>query len=162
MFLGKVIAAAAIRENKEVSFLPAYGAEMRGGSCYCMVSVSERAIGSPYIDTPDICLLMNGVSWDKFHHRMKKGIIIVNSSLVGPEKGENLGKHIEIIREPLTEIALTIGAERLASMVGLSALLSRERIVQRETVKALIEEVFKKDRQVVDANFKAIDVFKTN
>jgi 2-oxoglutarate ferredoxin oxidoreductase subunit gamma len=84
MLLGRVLAEAAMRENKYVTWLPSYGAEVRGGTAYCMVVISHKEIGSPYIEEADTLIIMNNPSLEKFKDRIKKqGLLILNSSLVG-------------------------------------------------------------------------------
>ena len=76
LFSGKLLANAALMEGKELSWLPSYGPEMRGGTCNCSVCISDDPIGSPLVTAPDIVIAMNGPSFDKFEPMVKPGGIV--------------------------------------------------------------------------------------
>ena len=83
MLLGKILATSIMEENKFVTWLPSYGAEVRGGTAHCLVVVSDEEIGSPYIKEADALIVMNSPSLMKFKGRLKnKGLLIANSSLM--------------------------------------------------------------------------------
>jgi len=155
MLLGKVIATAAMKENKFVTWLPAYGAEVRGGTANCAVIISDQPIGLPYIEQADFLLVMNEPSLLKFKGRVKKrGIIIVNNSLakVSPIQ------HIRILEGPFTQTALEIGNIKTANMAALGFLLAHESIVGLKTVLAVIQEMAPAGKlDLVEINRKAVE-----
>ena len=83
LFLGKLLAYSGMLENKEVTWFPSYGAEVRGGTANCTVIISDEMIGSPVVRNPEILIVMNEASLDKFQPRLKNGgILIFDSSLI--------------------------------------------------------------------------------
>ena len=115
MLLGKVIATAAMKENKFVTWLPAYGAEVRGGSSFCMVIISDEEIASPFVTLADTVVALNEISFNKFKGKLKdKGLLILNSSLA--ENKPKLLKN-KLVFLPFSEIAITaINAPRLVTV----------------------------------------------
>ena len=116
MLLGKILATSIMEENKFVTWLPSYGAEVRGGTAHCLVVVSDEEIGSPYIKEADALIVMNSPSLMKFKGRLKnKGLLIANSSLV-----DNItDKKFTVLNFPFTDIASNLGNIRIANMVAL-------------------------------------------
>src|SRR6056297_2807047 len=87
MVLGQLIAYSGIAEGKFVTWIPSYGPEMRGGTANCAVVISDKRIGSPVVDKPDLAVVMNKASFDKFHPRIKiGGTLIINTSIIKDEK----------------------------------------------------------------------------
>ncbi len=135
MLLGKVLAQGAMLEGKQVTWFPAYGPEVRGGTSHCMVTISDTEIGSPYIAKADVLIILNNPSLEKFKSRLKnKGLLIFDSSL-GLIKPSKL---MEIIQFPFTEIALKLGNIKVANMVALGSYLSARQVIK----PAHILEVF--------------------
>jgi 2-oxoglutarate ferredoxin oxidoreductase subunit gamma len=144
MLLGKVLATAAMRENKFVTWLPAYGAEVRGGAAHCTVIISDSEIGSPYTKQADTLIIMNAPSLKKFHARLKnKGLLILNSSLVTSAAS----KHSNALQFPFTEIAEVLGNSKVANMVALGVLLARKNITAAKKVLETIEEMAPADKK---------------
>ena len=142
MLLGKILATAAMAENKFTTCLPAYGAEVRGGTAYCMVVVSDEEIGWPYIDLADTLIIMNAPSLQKFKARVKpKGLVLVNSSLVG-ETGTK-----KAIRFPFTGIAAQLGNIKVANMVALGSYLKQKEIIAPKTILRVIQESAPPDKK---------------
>lgn len=138
MLLGKVLAMCAMKETKFVTWLPAYGAEVRGGSAHCSVIISNEPIGSPYIGTADILIAMNALSLTKFRARLKAGgLLLVNSSLVD-EKIIGKGR---ILALGLTENAATLGNIKTANMIALGALIAATKVVGLKTALGVISEM---------------------
>lgn len=154
MLLGKVLAAAAMEENKFVTWLPAYGAEVRGGAAYCMVIVSSREIGSPYIDKADVLIVMNQPSFVKFQDRVRaRGLLILNGSLV--EKHAN--KKLDILQYPFTDIAVELGNIKIANMVALGCFLSKRKIMSMRSILQAIEKIAPADKKdLVAINQQAV------
>lgn len=156
MLLGKVLAEAAMREDKYVTWLPSYGAEVRGGTAHCMVVISEAEIGSPYVDKADTLIIMNGPSLKKFKDRIQnKGLLIVNSSLAGDVK--DIGKSIHILKYPFTDLAVKLGNMRIANMIALGCLISLKKIVDSNSVLIVIEAIAPEDKKgLIEINQKAL------
>lgn len=120
LLIGQMIAKAAMLEGREVSWMPSYGPEMRGGEANCAVVVSDEAIGSPLVTEPLILVAMNGPSLRKFMPKMpRKGLLLYNSSLI---EGTNLRTDIDIVAVPCNAIAESLHEPRVANMVMLGAL----------------------------------------
>lgn len=156
MLLGKVMAEAAMRIDKYVTWLPAYGAEVRGGTAYCMLVISDTEIGSPYIDKADTLIIMNGPSLRKFKERIKnKGLLIVNSSLAGRIKDTN--KKIRILRCPFTDMAVKLGNIRVANMIALGCFIQQKNIVDSARILKAIQAIAPEDkRDLIEINQKAV------
>ncbi|MCK9603267.1 MAG: 2-oxoacid:acceptor oxidoreductase family protein [Candidatus Omnitrophica bacterium] len=156
MLLGKVLAEAAMREDKHVTWLPSYGAEVRGGTAYCMVVISDAEIGSPYIDKADTAVIMNAPSLERFKSRIeKKGLLILNSSLIpAVEKSSNAG----IFRYPFTDIAATIGNIKVANMVALGCLTAHTGILSPKIILEVICAMAPADKKhLIEINKKALE-----
>ena len=133
MLLGKVLAEAAMRQARFVTWFPAYGPEVRGGTSHCMVTISDQEIGSPYINKADTVIILNNPSLERFSARVKdKGLLILNSSLACA--GANRG--IKILQFPFTDIAIKLGNIKVANMVALGCYLRQKKIVK---IKEMLE-----------------------
>lgn len=156
MLLGKVLAQAALEENKKTTWMPSYGAAMRGGCAYCMVVISDEEIASPYIDKTDTLFVFNQPSWDRFKERVKKGgLALVNSSLI---KRGSLPDKIDARNIPFTEIATSLGDARVANMVALGAYLKNKNILKLESVLSVFRQIAPKDKQhLIEINQKALE-----
>ncbi|MFA5311050.1 MAG: 2-oxoacid:acceptor oxidoreductase family protein [Candidatus Omnitrophota bacterium] len=155
MLLGKVLAEAAMFEGKFVTWLPAYGAEVRGGTAHCMVIISDEEIGSPYIDKADTLIIMNKPSLNRFSGRLKKGaVMITNSSLVTPED-----KRLKAIGYPFTGLAVKLGNVKVANMVALGCYLAHKKTVGISSVLAIIKKMAPAGRSdLVKINQGAVDM----
>lgn len=154
MLLGKVLVTAAMKEGKFVTWLPAYGAEVRGGAAHCMVVISDETVGSPYVDKADTLIVMNLPSLDKFKARLKsKGLLILNSSLAEmPEK-----KNLQIMRVPFTQLAEELGNSKVANMAALGCFLKKKKVAAIETALKVLEEIAPADKKdLVGINKEAL------
>jgi 2-oxoglutarate ferredoxin oxidoreductase subunit gamma len=154
MLLGRILSEAAMRENKFVALLSAYGPEVRGGSSHCMVSISDEEIGSPYIDKADTLIIMNGQSLQKFKNRIKKnGLAIINSSLAGEYKNKN----IRIKSHPFTDTAIKMGNVRVANMIALGYYIKNRHTVDKNTVFGVISDIAPEGkRHLIEINRNAL------
>ncbi|MFH1441601.1 MAG: 2-oxoacid:acceptor oxidoreductase family protein [Candidatus Omnitrophota bacterium] len=155
MLLGKVIAQAAMKQDKYVTWLPCYGAEVRGGTAYCMVVVSDEEIGSPCVDKADTLIIMNSPSFDKFKLRIKEnGLLIVNSSLV-QQKIETKNQNIQC---PFYDIAAELGNIKIANMVALGCYIAKKNIIDKQVVLETLDQIAPKDkRDLIEINNQAIN-----
>ena len=156
MLLGKIIALAALRENRQLTWMPSYGAAMRGGAAFCMVVIADKEIGSPYIERSDTLFVFNQPSWDKFKGRVKKGgLVLLNSTLV---KKCSAPADIKVRRIPFTGIAASLGDVRTANMAALGAYLREKNVLRRRSVSAVFSEITPADKlHLLEINKKAIE-----
>jgi len=154
MLLGKVLAEAAMLEGRFVTWLPSYGAEVRGGTAHCMVIVSDEQIGSPYIKQADSAIIMNNPSFERFKERVgKKGLIIVNSSLVPPQ--QESGRRF--VFHPFTSLAIGAGNIKVANMVAIGCFIRLTGLVKKESVLKVIQAHTPAGRQEVgEVNKRAL------
>ena len=154
LFAGQVLAQAALEEGREVSWLPSYGPEMRGGTASCTVIVAERPIGAPIVDEIDLLVALNPPSLAKFERIVRPGgLLILNSSLIEaePQSGD-----AEAVRVPASELARAAGDERMVCVVALGAALARRPIVSvPAAIKALGVVARKAGPAVIAANERA-------
>ncbi len=156
MSLGQLLAYAGMIEGKEVSWLPSYGPEMRGGTAYCCVKISDRPIGSPLIsDDADCAIVMNLPSFQKFEPLVVPGgRVLVNSSLVDQQSTR---EDLQAFYIPANQIAVACGNVKMANMVMLGAYLKLTTIVGESSVMKAFGKVFmKKTPQLRKQNKEAL------
>ena len=155
LFAGKVIAYAGLVEGREVSWLPSYGPEMRGGTANCSVTISDEPIGSPLIINPAVFAAMNNPSYEKFlPNVVPGGTIVLDSTLITSEKTRD---DVKILRVPATGLADEQGLRGLANMIVLGCLLAETKFASYDSVVAgLRKSVPARKAELVDANLKAI------
>lgn len=154
--LGQFIAYAAIEDGKEVTWLPSYGPEMRGGTSNCSVVVSDKEVASPIISSPDCLIAMNNPSLYKFQDRVKPGgTIIVNSSLITDKVSRSDVKAVYIDANAL---ALEAGNVKTANIVVLGAYIKHSGLFDVGLVARMVEEKFKSKPKVIPANLKALEL----
>jgi len=123
LFAGQVLAYAGMDSGKEVTWMPSYGPEMRGGTAHCTVIIADEEIGSPLVRNPSAAVAMNLPSLDKYETMvLPEGVLIVNASLVDRQVGR---QDLDCLMVPAVEIAEIIGNSRLTNMVLLGALLQK-------------------------------------
>jgi len=138
MLLGKVLAETAMLEGKEVTYLPAYGPEVRGGTSHCLVTISDQPIGSPYISKGDTLIILNNPSLERFKGKVKSGgLLILNSSLA---QIDCLTK-VKILQFPFTDIAIKLGNIKVANMVALGSYLSAKKSIQTKNVLKVFRQM---------------------
>lgn len=155
MAMGQLVTYAGMLEGKQVSWLPSYGPEMRGGSANCSVIVSEEPVGAPVFTQATDVIVMNGPSYDKFaSHLIPGGNLFINASLVKPE---NLREDVNVYQVPVNDIAKEIGNNRVANMVMLGAFLDATNIASRDSViKAFTKVYGDSKKKLLPINEKAL------
>lgn len=154
MLMGKLLAEVGMKEGYNVTWLPSYGAEVRGGTAHSMVHVSRERIASPTILTPTTCIVMNKPSLTKFMGKMKKGgLLIVNTSMVDKilEK-----KSIRITGLPFTRLAAELGNIKVANMIAIGALIKLKNILHLKTVLEELDRLLVSKEGILSLNKKAI------
>jgi 2-oxoglutarate ferredoxin oxidoreductase subunit gamma len=156
LFLGKMIALAGMLDGKEVSWIPSYGPEMRGGTANCSVVVSDRRIGTPVVSHPNVLVAMNRPSLEKFEPTMQAGgHLLINKTLI---EIPHTRQDIDVAYLEITGLAGELGNPRLANVVALGGLIGRVGVVSREAViQALTKELSGKKAALLDLNVKALD-----
>ena len=156
LLVGQFFANACMNEGLNVTWFPAYGAEMRGGTVNCTVCMSDEEVACAYVDKPSNVIALNGPSFERFESQIKSGgIMIVNSSLI---KAEPKRKDITYKFVPMTEIATEFGNVKMANMVGLGAFIKALPIVKKENVIELIKEKLTgKKLSMLEGNIKAFE-----
>jgi 2-oxoglutarate ferredoxin oxidoreductase subunit gamma len=142
MFIGNLLAEAAMADGRQVTYMPVYGVEMRGGTANCTVVVSDRPIGSPIIHQPLSVVAMNLPSLAKFGPQAsRQGLILVNASLISPaDVAEVKISAKDVIMIPAIELAGQAGNDRLANMVMLGSLAARSKVLTVDRLLATLEE----------------------
>ena len=155
MVMGKVIAEAAMEKGLNVTWLPSYGAEVRGGTAHSMVRISSEVIGSPVVDEADAGIIMNAPSLEKFEDRIKsKGLIVVNTSLVLKKPSR---KDLDVVAAPLTDEAIKLGNVRVANMIAAGIYSAKKGIIDRAVLVRVIEEMAGGRKELIPVNVKAVD-----
>lgn len=156
MLAGRLLAQTAMRAGKEVTYMPSYGAEVRGGTSNCMVIIAEEKIACPVVGNPDSLIVMNKASLNKFAPRLKKGgLLIMNSSLIDTEP--ELDDSIEMIAVPADELAVELGSPKSANMVAIGAYLQKRGYLTPDTaVQALPETIAERYYKTLPVNTKAL------
>ena len=155
LFAGKVLAYSGLKAEREVSWLPSYGPEMRGGTANCHVVVSDAPVGSPIIPNPNILIAMNRPSLDKFEDLVDKdGYIVYDSSLIDREVER---KDIKVFPIPATQMAMEAGLDSLANMVIVGKVLKETGIYTLEEItKGLEKSVPPTKATLLEKNMQAI------
>ena len=151
----KVLAQTAMTQGFEVVWIPSYGPEMRGGTAYCMVVISDRPIGSPIIKNPKHLVAMNRPSYDKFAPLVKPGGVILSNSTLVPVSLER--DDLDEVRIPVSEIAKDVGNIRAANIVAVSAFTARSGILDLDALRQAVRDEFAKKPQMIDINMAAVD-----
>lgn len=152
--MGLNLAQAAMLEDKHVTYLPAYGVEVRGGTANCTVAISDEDIASPVASSPDFVVAMNLPSLVKFqNHVHSGGTLFINCSLVDREITRS---DIEIIRIPVNTIADKLGNPKSANMVMLGAFIKKSKLVSLDSVMASMGIALKSKEKLIDVNKKAL------
>lgn len=161
MVLGQLIAYTGNAEGRNVSWLPSYGPEMRGGTANCSVVISDEKVGSPVVSDADAVVVMTQPSLTKFKNDVKKGgVLIYNSDLVKLE-GENVRSDIRTIAVPANKIASETGSDKVANIVMLGTLVAATDLVSDSMcIEMIKEKLGTKKPQFLPMNLKAYEAGK--
>ena len=155
MLIGQMLAYAGMNEGKNVVWLPSYGPEMRGGTAYCTVVVSDRPVGSPIIDHPRSIAVLNRPSLEKFDSKVKPGgLIAINTSLIDiPSQRDDVSK----LLVPCNQIAMEGGTGKAANMAMLGAWVGYTQAVSLDSLKPLIRRQFERKPEFIDVNLRILE-----
>ncbi|MDP6685821.1 MAG: 2-oxoacid:acceptor oxidoreductase family protein [Candidatus Omnitrophota bacterium] len=155
MLMGKALAYAAMSNGKFVTWMPSYGAEVRGGTAHSMVIISDSPIASPVVKQPSICVAMNKPSFQKFREKVKsKGLLVINKSLIASACKR---KDVDVLEIPATDMAIELGNSRVSNMITLGALLAKRNIFPVEDLIDRLEDIIPVSRKnMIPINKEAI------
>lgn len=158
ILLGRLLAQTAMKANKEVTYMPAYGAEVRGGTSNCTIIIADEPIATPTVEKADSLIVMNKASVSKFGPRLKTdGLLIVNSSLVDFEALAKLPETITVVAVPADELAVELGNQKTANMVALGAYLARKDLFSVDAAaQCLPETIAKRYHHTLEVNNQAL------
>jgi len=140
MLLGKLLAAVAMDEGREVTFFPSYGAEVRGGTAHCHVVISDEPIYSPIVERADSLIIMNQPSYGKFRPRLKPGgLLLLNTSMADPDPAQERGSPCVYLSIPATDTANQLGNVRVANVVMLGAYAAVRPVLPSRAILAGLE-----------------------
>ena len=154
--IGNVLGNAAMIDNYFTTFLPAYGAAMRGGTANCTVCVSDEEVASPIASKPDVLVAMNQPSLIAYISSLEPGgQLLYNENLVDfvPERGD-----IDMFAAPVNQVAHSLGSERSANMVMLGALVKMTNIIKIETIFKSVELMMGSKKKLAESSVQAIQV----
>lgn len=160
LFAGNLLALAGMYRGYQVSFLPVYGPEMRGGTCHCTVVISDKDIASPLVKEPGYLIILNLPSFLKFMPRLKRGgVALVNEDLVKRDEIENyeeLTHHKRVIYVPFSSLAEEAGAPMALNLCAIGAFNGLLKLFSEDIfVKALREMLGKSKAHLFEANLRA-------
>ena len=156
LFTGELLALAAMKCGLETTWFPSYGPEMRGGTAHCSVVIADEPIGSPLFEHPDIAIILNLPSLDKYEQRVcSGGLLVLDSSMVNRQVQR---PDIKAVSLPATEMAESLGLKRAANVVVLGALLRAQGLVSPDSMREAIKEMLKSKRpELAVLNLKAFE-----
>ena len=152
--MGLNLAQAAMLEDKNVTYLPSYGAEVRGGTANCTVAISNEEIASPVASSPEFVVAMNRPSMIRFQNQLQSGgVLFINSSLVEAEipRGD-----ITVVNVPASDIAEEMGSPKSANMVMLGAFIKKSNLVSLTSIVQGLKNTLGKKQKQMAINEKAL------
>ncbi len=153
---GKLLSYAAMKSGKQVSCMPSYGAEVRGGTANCMVVIADQPISSPLISKPDSLIAMNSISVSKFASQIKDGgLLVFNSSLVNETPKP---ANVTVLPVPADELAVELGDKKIANMVALGAYLQKKNVLNLQAaIDSLPDVLAKRHQKALPINAAALN-----
>ncbi len=157
LFAGKVIAYGGLNDGKEISWLPSYGPEMRGGTANCSVCISDKTIGSPLVLTPDVLIALNLPSFEKFIDTVKPGGTVIIDSFLINKKVER--EDVNVFYVPATKLAEENGIKGLANIILVGKLFKETGFCTEEALYKAIEKcVPARKANMLEFNKKALEI----
>jgi 2-oxoglutarate ferredoxin oxidoreductase subunit gamma len=155
LFAGQVMTYAGMDAGWEVTWIPSYGPEMRGGTAHCTVIISDQPIGSPIIRRPTIAVVLNPESMEKYEPLVRPGgLLVVNSTLV---QRPAVRDDLDVVTVPANELTAELGNTKMANIVLLGAMLSQRPIVSLEAIDRVLDEHLEgTKRRFIEPNRQAL------
>lgn len=156
LFAGKFLAYTGLLQNREVTWLPSYGPEMRGGTAYCGVILSGRAIGSPIVSEPDILVCMNGPSFDKFENSLVAGgLLVLDSSLIDRKTAREDVKPFYL---PATQTAGELGLRNAANLILTGKIVREQNLCPREMMPEVLKKITsERKKDLFETSLRALE-----
>jgi len=155
LFIGRLLTEAAFREEREVVYMPAYGAEKRGGTVWCNVTISNERIGALFITRPTIAMAMNSASLTRFEQTTKTGgLLMVNQTLIPEQVRRN---DIDVVYVPATDLAAEVGNSGVGNLVALGVMLACRPVVSLNSVDRIMEDMLARNQERLAENRQAIE-----
>lgn len=155
--LGKLLCVAAMNEGRMVTYLPSYGAEVRGGTANCQVVLSPKPIYSPVVERADALLMLNQLSYERFLPRLKRGgVAVVNSSSVDLSQSDR-APGAELLAVPAGEMAARMGEVRAANIILLGACVEFCSLVTVESCREALKDKFGGREDLLQLNLRALE-----
>ena len=152
--MGLNLAQAAMTEGKNITYLPAYGAEVRGGTANCTVSISDEEIASPVASSPEFVVALNQPSLARFQNQIQSGgLFFINSSITEARVSRD---DIEVVEVPASEIAEDLKSPKSVNTVMLGAFIKKNSLVSLDSLMKALEDSFKKKVKLIEINKKAL------
>ncbi len=153
---GKLLAQAAMKAGREVTFMPSYGAEVRGGASSCMITISDSPIPSPVVSNPKCVVAMSKAACAKFEKAVQKGgTLIINSSQIDTQP--KVDESVDVVKVPIDEIAVGLGNVKVANMVALGAYLQKRGVFSPdEAAESLPDVLSERYHVIIPLNKKAM------
>jgi len=157
LFAGKFLAYAGLLEGRQLSWLPSYGPEMRGGTANCSVILSDDPVGSPIVANPDVLMAMNLPSLDKYENDVVSGgVIIVDSTLIERKVERD---DVKVCYIPATKLAQQADMPKLANMIMVGKFIKETNAVSYEGITEALKKVIPaRKAEMLDINLKAIEI----
>jgi 2-oxoglutarate ferredoxin oxidoreductase subunit gamma len=155
LFAGQLLAYAGMDTGKTVTWFPSYGPEMRGGTAHCTVIISDDTIGAPIVAHPDIAIVFNRPSFEKYEPLVKTGgLLVVNSSIVEESSSRS---DIKSIYVPANKIAEEMGSTKMMNVAALGAMLACRPIFSLETIEQTLTNHLPSDKaDLLEGNFMVL------
>ncbi|MHB8086247.1 MAG: 2-oxoacid:acceptor oxidoreductase family protein [Dehalococcoidia bacterium] len=154
LFIGRLLMESAFRSGKEVSWLPYYSGEKRGGMCTCFVNISDERIGSIFITHPDIAVAMNPAAMKILEPAVKTGgLLVVNESLI---KNKSARRDIKAVYVPTVEASKEVGDESVGNLVALGAIIANSQLVTTTSIIKVLNQILSKDKHQLELNKAAL------
>jgi 2-oxoglutarate ferredoxin oxidoreductase subunit gamma len=155
LFAGQLLTYAGMDAGKHVTWIPSYGPEMRGGTANCTVIISDEPIGAPLVEQPDVAVVLNKPSFDKYEPMVKTGgLLVVNSSIVSQESERT---DIDAAYIAANAIAEEFGSAKMLNVASLGALIARKPVLTIDQVdQSIVDHLPARKADMLDANRKVL------
>ena len=155
LLIGRILAEASALEEREIVWLPSYGAEKRGGTVSCSVTISDEKIGALFITRPSAAIAMNQTSAVKFEQSMLAGgLLVINQSLVSLKVNR---EDINTVYVPANKLATELGNDAVANLIVLGALIARSPVVAVSSIISTMDNMFARNQKSLEANKQAFN-----
>ena len=155
MFMGKLLTAAGLAAGYHVTWMPSYGAEVRGGTAYSMAKISKREIASPIVTRPNMLIVMNKPSFLKYEEKLRQGGTLISNKSLIDEKSKR--KDIKVVNIPMTDMAVKLSNAKCANMIAVGALVKHSKMITLRNVTATLKNMLKGKEELFLLNKKALE-----